>query len=513
VAAAAVRVEPSTRRLSEVARHIVAPVGITDSLWFVVDQQCREWGDSFDAWQDGLGQLLLGLRVDGKFAATVGGATLSIPRQVAKTFIVMRIVFAMCALFPGLTVLWTAHHSRTSTQVFRKMQGYASRKKVKPHIEFTRATNGEQEIRFRNGSAIMFGARSMGFGRGFDEVDVEVFDEAQILDEKALEDMIPATNQSRFEHGALVLFMGTPPRPTDPGEVFTNRRKKALAAKADDVVYAEHGNALYVECSADANVGQPGGPSLDNPDQLKKANPSYPHRTPQDAIDRLREQLPSDDGWRREGLGVWDVAEAFTRAIPSDVWTRTGGPTLQPSPDALKAFGVAFSQDGLRIGVGGAVKRDDGVRVELIGAHSGAFSSGLSSLAEWLAARWRDTAVIVISGGAGAGVLKSALRDRGVPEKVIHVATTPEYTTSAAMLLEGLLAGTVTHLATEGQAALDESVAVCDKKARGTSGAWGWTATTPGGDETPTEAVSLALWGAKTTKRRPGRTTRGAVLA
>ena len=86
--------DPSTRRLSEVARHVVVPSGIVDTLWFEVEERCREFGDEFDAWQDGLGQVVLGIREDGSFAATIGGITLSIPRQVAKTFIVMRIVVA-----------------------------------------------------------------------------------------------------------------------------------------------------------------------------------------------------------------------------------------------------------------------------------------------------------------------------------------------------------------------------------------------------------------------------------
>jgi hypothetical protein len=50
---------------------------------------------------------------------------------------------------------------------------------------------------------------------------------------------------------------------------------------------------------------------------------------------------------------------------------------------------------------------------------------------------------------------------------------------------------------------LDASVAVCDRKVRGT-GTWGWDATTDDGDETPIEAISVAVRAAKTTKRRPG---------
>ena len=50
-------VDRSTLRLSEVARHVVIPEGIVDTLWFEVEERCREWGDTFDVWQDGLGQV------------------------------------------------------------------------------------------------------------------------------------------------------------------------------------------------------------------------------------------------------------------------------------------------------------------------------------------------------------------------------------------------------------------------------------------------------------------------
>ena len=156
------RTSPSTSRLSEVARHVVIPSGITSTGWPAVEAKCAEFGDEFDEWQRGAGKVILGKRADGIYAATVGGITLSIPRQVAKTFLVGRIVFALCVLFPGLTVLWTAHRTRTSTGTFQKLQGLARRKAVAPHISHIRTTNGEQEIGFTNGSVIMFGAREAG---------------------------------------------------------------------------------------------------------------------------------------------------------------------------------------------------------------------------------------------------------------------------------------------------------------------------------------------------------------
>ena len=115
-----------------------------------------------------------------------------------------------------------------------------------------------------------------------------------------------------------------------------------------------------------------------------------------------------------------------------------------------------------------------------------------------MAARWRDAAVFVISGSAHAGVLSKLLVDRGVPSAMVQVASTAQYLQACAMTLEAVRAGTMTHLASDGQAQLDDSVAGCDTDKRGA-----FTPSAAGADETPLEAVSVALWAARTTKRVP----------
>jgi hypothetical protein len=314
------KISPSTRRLSEVARHVIIPSGIETTGWPAIEKRAREFGDEFDEWQRGLGQVMLGKRADGIYAATVGGITLSIPRQVAKTFLVGRTVFLLSIEFPGLKSAWTAHRLRTSTNTFKNLQGYAKRPKVAPYIADIRKSHAEQEIVFTNGSVLMFGARENGFGRGIDEIDIEVFDEAGILTEKALEDMVAATNQSRHPHGALLFYMGTPPRPIDPGEVFTARRKEALELRPSDAPFGEPvigEDAVYVECSAE--------PDADPEDraQWAVANPSFPHRTPLRSMLRLRKNLPSDDSWKREALGIWDPDEGDS-VISYEMWMALG---------------------------------------------------------------------------------------------------------------------------------------------------------------------------------------------
>jgi hypothetical protein len=318
------RTAPSTPRLSEFAQHFSFPAGIVKTVWPRVEAKGLELGLGFDWWQRQLGTVCLGYGKDGKYVATVGGVGLSIPRQVGKTYFVLALLVIMCVLFPGLQVVWTAHHLRTSTKTFTALRGICRRKKVAPHVRAMRAANGEQQVEFVNGSTIMFGARSMGFGRGFDEIDVEVFDEAQILDTKALEDMIAATNQARHEHGALLFFMGTPPKPSDPSDAFTARRKKAREGKAT--------NAIWLEIGAD--------PTSDPNDraQWPKMNPSYPTRTPRESMERLRENLTDDDSWNREGRGIWD-AEEHKGDLPYGRWLDLA------DADAPRGTEVCFGAD------------------------------------------------------------------------------------------------------------------------------------------------------------------------
>lgn len=218
---------PGTTRLSEVARHVVKPSGITSTGWPAVRETCRvKLGITFDEWQDGAGKLILAKRDDGKLAAMIGGAGMSLPRQVGKTYLLAGMIFGLCINTPGLLVIWSAHHARTHGETFLSMQAFANRAKVKPHIQQVYTGSGDEEIRFVNGSRILFGARERGFGRGIPGVDVLVMDEAQILSDKALENMLATLNTSQF---GLALYVGTPPKPDDNAEAFTRMRTEALS--------------------------------------------------------------------------------------------------------------------------------------------------------------------------------------------------------------------------------------------------------------------------------------------
>lgn len=311
-----------TRKLSEVARHLVVPANITSSGWPQVEKRCTEMGIAFDEWQRGAGRLLLAKTKDGKYAATVGGVGLSLPRQVGKTYLIGAIVFALCVDNPGLTVIWTAHHSRTAGETFLAMQGMARRKKIAPYVGKVYTAANSEEVRFVNRSRILFGARERGFGRGFAGVDILVCDEAQILTDRALDNMLATMNTAP---NALPLFMGTPPTPADPSESFERMRLDALSGEATDVA--------WIECGASA------GSDPDSQKTWAQANPSFPHRTPVNSMLRLRKKLKAES-WLREGLGIWDD-DVPTTIFGAGRWQAC--PTEEaPSPAAV---GIAVSVD------------------------------------------------------------------------------------------------------------------------------------------------------------------------
>ena len=471
------------------------PEGIVTTAWPRVVDQCRKMDVEFDGWQHGVGYIALGKRANGKYAATIGGIVLSIPRQVGKTFLVGMILIALCIIFPGFTVLWTAHRTKTATKAFGSFQGMVRRKKVWPHVLAIRTANGEQEIRFRNGSVIMFGAREQGFGRGFDQVDAEVFDEAQILTEKALDDMVPAASQSRHPAGALLFFIGTPPRPIDPGEEFANRRDKAL--KGFDPagrVRATRGDMLFVECSADR------GADPDDRAQWEIANPSFPDRTPVESMLRMREQLTNDQSFLREALGIWDPKHSGG-VIPRESWDTVADE--HSVAVGRFALGIEVGPDQASAAVVLAGVRDDSRwHVELDDHRRGAAWLPLYVDA-LVAANPQIRAVVGDVGGPLAAFVSKDARGRYIltgTKIAVTAPTVKELGSGCSNLLAAVVTASLAHI---GQPQLTGAVSVAGKRALGDTGLWTFSRMSSASDITPVLAMNLALIGAQSDKVSP----------
>ena len=471
---------PTTNgKLSDLARHVVVPSKLASTGWPAVRDKCLDLGIRFDSWQDGAGRIILSKRSDGRYATSVGGVVMSIPRQVGKTFLLGAICFALCLLTPNLTIIWTAHRARTAAETFAAMQGMAKRRKIAPHVDKVVLGSGDEEIRFRNGSRILFGARERGFGRGFSQVDVLVFDEAQILTDNAIDDMVPATNQAP---NPLLLFTGTPPKPTDPSEVFAAKRAKALSGTGEDMA--------YIEMSADEDADP------DDRTQWGKANPSYPVHTPAASIMRMRENL-TDDSFMREAMGVWDTSKTLA-VIDSQSWKLCADPASMAIERLTLAVDVAPDRSVASVALAGQ-RADDLWHVELDEHRAGA-----DWVPAWLEQRCERNKVHAVVMDERCGLVEERNGRFYVAGTsiVVTLATADgkDMAIACAKFFDTVMGERLRHT---DQPQVNVALSVARK--RPLAGGWAWNRKSATSDITPVVSETLALWGAQSTAvKRPG---------
>lgn len=433
--------------------------------------------------------LTLSQRKDGEYAADT--VVISIPRQVGKTYLIGCIIFALCLMKPGLRVIWTAQVKDTALETFDQFLTMAQRPKVKPHITKTPQGKGDEAILFKNGSSIEFGARDSGFGRGRTDVDVIVFDEGQHLSTEALENMGAAQNVA---DNPLCFVMGTPPRPRDKGEFFRLLRQEALDGDSD--------GTLYIEMSADR-----GADPMDR-EQWAKANPSFPRRTSERAMLRLRKKLKNADSWAREALGIWDEAKGRT---PFPSWPDCVTDVAPPADTPPTALGVDMSHERA-IAITGcwvdpAVPDDS--HLELLSMD---FTGNTAAAVDWIAKRAGRRMLVVIDATSPAASMITALQARKVNVRKTSVADMGK---ACGGLHDAIRDGHAWHVeATDdnGQKALDDAMAGCSKRNIGTAGAWGLDRSDPETNIAPAVSAVLAHFGGAMTKRKRSK-TRGVVLS
>jgi hypothetical protein len=330
--------------LVDIARHCVIPDDIAYTLYSeLIAPELPGMGVRLDRWQEDTWYVALGTRENGSLACDVMGVTLSIGRQCGKTWGIMVGLIAICLRRPGTLVVWSSHHDRTSSETLAKIAGIVESPNIRPKMRAQYPvvmTDDSRGVHFANGSRILFGARSAGFGRGFAEVDIQVYDECQNLRESALTDMLAAMNVSEL---GLAFYMGTPPRPQEVKlgvhEAFKRRRDKALELKKRRPF-----KGVYVEFSPDApdavqlEVDAPGFW-----EGVPEVNPAFGFRVGRSAIERLVENMSPEDV-RREVFGIWDKTNESAAAVSGDVWGALA--TDIEDLQAVSSFGVNATRAG-----------------------------------------------------------------------------------------------------------------------------------------------------------------------
>ena len=426
---------------------------------------------------------------DRPIAISIG---LCVPRQNGKNYII-EMFELFVAVVLGWHVLHTAHEVKTSMKAFNRICSYFSGVTAKPELEglvaSIRRTNGQECITLKNGGCIEFSARSTRAARGFDDIQVVVFDEAQELVPEQV-DAIMATLSASSTGTRQIIYTGTPTPPSSAGTVFSRIRGEAITGKLTDCIWHEWGSLELPSLTASFE---------ELIDLVYETNPSM-GVTLDEKFTAQEYATQTIDGFARERLGWWVSIEHTNLIIKAD-WEGCATDEPPMMDDEKYAFGVKFAADGSSAALSVATKYPDGTspHIELIDVRDG--RAGVSWIADWIEEHKKICSTVVIDGLYGRDVLVDALKGR-ISKNAVTCPSSTDVATAASMLKERIDTHRVSWY--RPQERLRSSALNAERRNIGNRGAWGFG----GSDPCPIESCSLALWGVMTTKRNASRKLR-----
>lgn len=400
---------------------------------------------------------------------------LSVPRQNGKTALVAGRIEAGMLLFRE-QVLYTAHLQKTATETFEEIASFFDTPKMRKHLKDIKTALGREQVVLANGARVKFLARTRNGGRG-QHGDLWLVDEAQCLDADGQASFLPAISASI---NPQAIYVGTPPDPNEPSDVFRRMREDALGGTTKRMSWTEY------------SVPEIG--DVSDQSRWYATNPALGNRIQLSTIEGEVEQMAADT-FARERLGWWSpTAGKPLTAIAEASWDALS--TETPPEGGKTAYGVRFAVDGSEVSLAVALLADDGkVHVEQVRREN--MSAGLTWLAEFIAARSDKASVCVIDGKSGVQSLVDRLER--MPKGYVHVASAQDAVSAASTLLDCINEKTLTWYAPQGD--LRDSAVTSIRRNIGNNGSWGFGGENP----IPITAASLAVWGVKTARRDPRR--------
>lgn len=434
-------------------------------------------------WQKYLLEAWMGYKADGRWAAkTCANQT---PRQNGKTLVICARALAEM-LFYGGTVLYTSQLQKTSTETFREMSDILAKTKLKKYLapNGIKTALGREEIVLKSGARMKFIARTRNGGDG-QHGSLLIFDEAQALDPQSQESFKYAISACRTKRRGQTIYNGTPPKDGDYGLLFEGIRNRAVEGVSKITAWTEWSAGYGGRC-----------PDVRDRELWARVNPSWGILIMEEDTESELEDTTDPEKFAHQRLGWWTGQRAAQTLIGEEEWAALEA----EAPDTWDklAYGIKLSSDGAVVALSVAVVANGVGHVEFIRQEP--LSSGIGWLVEWIMdpERQRQVAVVAIDGKSGADDLARRLYAAGMNRNAVIVSTPEFAVNSAAMMVNSVADGIVTHYPDE---TIDASATKSVRRKIGSSGAFGF-----GGENSePIESAALALYAVKTTKRDPNR--------
>jgi hypothetical protein len=440
-------------------------------------------GELFD-WQELVIEAMLGLDEDDQWASTTDG--LDVARQNGKG-VILQAIEMFCAFeldYP--VVMHTAHEFATSQEHQVRLEAMIQNAshlhgRVKDRGGYVHA-NGQESIRLKSGSRIMFKARTKGGGRGYSG-DLLVWDEAMVIPDAVVGAQLPTHRASRSRHGRKTIYAGSAvdQEVHEHGVNFARLRARGLA-QAQRVSWHEWSAPFDDPDEIDEDV-------IRDRELWLSANPSMAdglvtEETMADEIESMPHRIVAVE---LLGVGDWpDIAARGESPISREAWDALVDSDSQIVGPVAFAYDVSPDRSSSSISVAG--HRGDGLsHVEVVESQPGT---------SWVPARVaelleRHETVGVFCDAAGpAGSLVEPLA-----QLCVEVATVSaqEHARACGMLFDAVEEATVRHL---GTSELRSAIRGAAKRPLGD--AWAWSRKSSSVNISPLVACTLALWGSST---------------
>ena len=292
-------------------------------------------------------EVMMAQAADGRWAAATTGREM--PRQNGKGDEV-EVVELWGLVQRSEAILHTVHDavllaSQTQQRMLSVIEAHADLRRLKKRAWLG---TGQQMIEMRNGGIIWYRTRTGGGGRGVDDIDRLVIDEAQHANEEQLSAMTPTLLANSNPQMNVLGTAGL----AGKSAWWWSVRRRALAEQSGRFGYVGH-TVENIRLDGKRVVRDEVDPT--DRSLWAGANPSLAAGRGQ-GMEFFEEQLLrlGPDSFAREHLGVWDPDEGdlINRAIPADVWANNESPgstivshdqwSLTVSPDRKwAAFSIA----------------------------------------------------------------------------------------------------------------------------------------------------------------------------
>lgn len=426
-------------------------------------------------------EVMMALGADGRWAAATTGREM--PRQNGKGDEI-EVVELWGLVQRGEAILHTVHDAvMLASQAQQRMLAVLDRPDLKPKKRKVWQGSGQQMIEMKNGGVIWYRTRSGGGGRGIDDVDRLVVDEAQHATEEHLAAVAPTLLANDNPQLNAMGTSGLEGR----SEWWWTIRKRALGSDPGKFGYVGH-TAERVRLEDGRVVQDP----VDVQDRALwwASNPALV-RQGERGMEFLEEELLTlgSASFAREHLCVWDPpAEASAAEIDMARWADLdqGREDRRPSP---VAFAVEVSQDRQWSTIAMAGLREDGNR-HLQVVQSGRGTGWVADRLAELNRAWKPVAVALNPSGP-AGSLIPELGERKLEPLLVSRGDLGRAT---GMVLDGITEGTVRH---SSQPVLSIAVGAAQTRKVGDVKVWDLRGST---DVAPLQAVTLALFALVTAK-------------